>query len=148
MLVMGLVVAFFVGFVWLLPTLLNPQYFGLRHKSARYYADFTAACDSVLAGHPLGTNEFIDIPVADPSLPKIMTDLYPIKIKVSRQWFWMLLGSDSHSGFGLAWNPKWNDGNIWVLHTTAESLDTVIYSADRSVPASPALEPTSTPARK
>jgi hypothetical protein len=133
----GLFVIFFIGFVciigffWLVPMLLNSEYFGLRHKSAKYYADYTAACDSVLAKHPLGTNESINIPVTDPSLPKIMTDLHPIKIQVRPQCVWILLGSDSHAGFGLTWEPQWNNTNIWVLHTTAESLDTVIYSSKR-----------------
>jgi hypothetical protein len=130
-LVTGLVVAFIIGFIWFLPNLLNTQYFGLRHKSAKFYADFMAACDSVLAAHPLGTNEAIMIPVTDPSLPKIITDLHPIKINVSPQRFWMLLGSDSHAGFGLAWEPQWNDTNIWILHTIAESESTVIYSSKR-----------------
>jgi hypothetical protein len=127
----GLVVACIIGFLSYLPNLLNPQYFGLRHKSAKYYADYTAACDSVLAAHPLGTNKSIQIPVTDPSLPKIMTDLHPIKIEVSSQRVWMLLGSDSHLGFGLTWDPQWDNTNIWVLHTTAESEDTVIYSSPR-----------------
>lgn len=132
--IVGLVLAFIVGFLWFLPNLLNPQYFGLRHKSAKWYADFTAGCDSVIASHPLGTNDSIEgiaIPVTDPALPKIITDLHPLKIQVGHQRFWILLVSDSHAGFGLRWDPKWDDTNIWVLHTTAESLDTVIYSARR-----------------
>ncbi len=129
----GLVAVFIIGFVWFVSFLVNPnpQYFGLQHKSAKYYADFTAACDSVLAEHPLGTNEAIKIPVTDPSLPKIITGLRPIRIQVSPQRVWMILGSDSHAGFGLAWEPQMNDTNVWVLHTIAEGLDTVIYSSKR-----------------
>jgi hypothetical protein len=143
--VIGVVVASIVGFLWFLPMLLNPQYFGLQHKNARWYADFTAACDSVIASHRLGTNdsfEGIAIRVTDPSLPKIITDLDPLKIQVGNQRFWMLLVSDSHAGFGLTWDPKWDDTNIWVLHTTAESQDTVIYSVKRSVQPKSAPEPT------
>jgi hypothetical protein len=128
------VLACIIGFLWFLPNLINPQYFGLRHKSAKWYADFTAACDSVIASHPLGTNDpimGIAIPITDPSLPKIITDLHPLKIQVGPQRFWMVLVSESHAGFGLTWDPKWDDTNVWVLHTTAESLDTVIYSARR-----------------
>jgi hypothetical protein len=109
-------------------TLINRQYFGWRHMSAKYYADFTAACDSVLATHPLGTNDFIQIPVTDPSLPKIITDAKPLKIKISRQRFWMLQGSDSHAGIGVTWEPQWGHTNVWILLTTAESLDTVVYT--------------------
>lgn len=129
--IIGLVIAFVIGFLCFLPNLLNPQYFGLRHKSAKWYADYTAACDAVLAEHPLGTNKAILISVTDPSVPKIIADLHPIKIQVGHQWFWVLLVADSRAGFGLTWDPKWDDTNIWVLHTTAESEDIVIYSARR-----------------
>jgi len=130
MLVIGLVVAFIVGFVCFVPMLLNPQYFGLRHKSAKYYADYTTACDSLMVEHPLGTNEVIELSITDPSLPKIITDLHPFRIQVRPYGVWILLGSTSHSGFGLTWEwkPKYGQTNIWVLHTTAESLDTVIYT--------------------
>ncbi len=128
----GLALALLIGFLWLLPTLLNPQYFGLQRKSAKWYAEFTAACDSVLAQHPLGTNETITLSVTDPSLPKIITALHPIMIHVGHDRFWMLLGSYSHAGFGLTWDPQWDNTNVWVLHTTAESVDTVLYSAMRT----------------
>lgn len=130
-LVIGLVGVFIVGFVCFLPRLLNPQYFGLRNKSPKYYADFTAACDSIIAAHPLGTNGFIKIPVADPSLPKIVTDLHPIRMNVTSRRVWLLLGSDGHAGFGLAWEPQYGHTNVWILHTIAEGLDTVIYTAAR-----------------
>jgi hypothetical protein len=126
-----LVLACLVGFLWYLPNLINPQYFGLGHKSAKYYTDYTAACDSLLTAYPLGTNQSIEIPVTDTSLQKIMTDMPPIKIKISSNSVWMLLGSDSHAGFGLTWEPQWDNTNIWILHTTAESLDTVIYTSTR-----------------
>jgi hypothetical protein len=136
-LVIGLVVCFIIGFLSFLPNLLNPQYFGLRHKNAKWYADFTAACDSVLAEYPPGTNEVIWIPVTDPSLPKIIRDLHPLKLQVNPQRVWMLMGSDSHAGFGLEWAPKWGDTNVWILQTIAESMETVLYSAQRSVPPDP-----------
>jgi hypothetical protein len=118
--------------------LFNRQYFGWRYKSTKYYADFTAACDSVLAKHPLGRNEFILIPITDPSLPPIITDAHPIKIKISSECFWMLLGSDSHWGYGLTWTPQWEHTNVWVLYTTAESLETVLYTSEKFIPPSPA----------
>jgi hypothetical protein len=132
----GCIILFFFISLWPLLSI-REQYFGLQHKSTRYYVDFTAACDTVLAEHPIGTNEFIQIPLTDPSLPKVITKLQPIKIKVGRQHFWMLLGSDSHSGFGLTWEPQWGHTNVWVLHTTAESLDTVLYTSERFVQPTP-----------
>ena len=130
--IIGLGTLVTAGFVWFtLPELLHPQYFGLRHKSARYYIDLTAACDSLIAQHPLGTNNVIRIPVTDPSLPKLIQDLRPIKVQVSPRRVWLLLGSDSHAGFGLAWEPQYGQTNLWILHTSAESVDTVIYAAER-----------------
>jgi hypothetical protein len=133
--------AFIAAFLWFLPTLHNPQYFGLRHKSARWYADFTAGCDAVLAAHPLGTNEAIWIPVSDPSIPKIIRDLHPLKLQVNPQRVWMLMVSDSHAGFGLEWHPKWEITNVWILETVAESLETVVYSATRSASPNQHLQP-------
>jgi hypothetical protein len=130
--ILAVALAFIVAFLWFLPTLLNPQYFGLRHKSARWYADFTAACDAVLAAHPPGTNEAIWIPVTDSSIPTIIKDLHPLKLQVNPQRVWLLMVSDSHAGFGLEWHPKWDDTNVWILDTVAESLETVIYSTTRS----------------
>jgi hypothetical protein len=120
------------GFLCFLPRLLDPQYFGLCHKSEKWYADYTAACDSVLAQHPLKDGEYLEIPITDRSLPKIITDLHPIKIHISHQWFWMLLGSDSHNGFGLIWQPQRNNTDVWNLFTVRENAETFLYSTDRT----------------
>jgi len=61
-------------------------------------------------------------------------DLNPIKLQVNPQRVWMLLDSDSHAGIGLEWQPKWDDTNVWKLDIVGESLETIIYSAKRSVP--------------
>jgi hypothetical protein len=111
--------------------LLHPQYFGLRHKSAKYYAELTTACDSIIAAHSFGTNEFLRISVTDQSLPKIITDLHPLRIEVGRQSAWFLLVAESHSGFGLTWDLQYGSTNIWILHETMESEDTVIYASKR-----------------
>jgi hypothetical protein len=140
--IVGAVLVLIAAFLWFLPELLNPQYFGLRHKSARWYVDFTAACDGVLAAHAPGTNEAIWIPVTDPSLPKIIRDLHPLKLQVNPQRVWMLMVSDSHAGFGLEWAPKWGDTNVWILQTIAESMETVLYSAERSASPNQHMQPT------
>ena len=107
------------------------HYIRLQHKSREYYVELAAACDSLLAHYPLGTNEVIWIPVTDPLLPVVIRDLHPIKLQVNPHRVWMLLDSDSRAGIGLAWQPKSDDTNIWKLDIVAEGLETEIYSTKR-----------------
>ena len=107
------------------------HYIRLQHKSPKYYAELAGACDSLLATHPLGTNEVIWISVTDTSLPAVVRDLHPLKLQVNPHRVWMLLDSDSRAGIGLEWQPKWEDTNIWKLDIVAESLETVLYSVKR-----------------
>jgi hypothetical protein len=137
----AVVAAFILGFLSLLSWLLTPEYIALQHKSAKYYAELAVACDFTLAKHPSGTNEAIWIPVTDPSLPKIIRNLHPIKLQVNAQRVWMLLGSDTRAGIGLAWQRKRDDTNVWVLEIVAESLETDLYSAKRSMPPNTAPKP-------
>jgi hypothetical protein len=118
---------------WLLPLMFESHYIRLQHKSPRYYAELAAACDSVLATHPLGTNDVIWIPVTDTSLPAPVRDLHPLKLQVNPQRVWMLLDSDSRAGIGLEWQAKWDDTNVWKLDIVGEGLETVLYSTNRNV---------------
>lgn len=109
--------------------------------------ELAAACDSILAKHPLGTNNAVWIPVTDPSLPAVVRDLNPLKLQVAPQRVWMLLDSNSHAGIGLMWEPKRDDTSVWKLAIVAESLETVLYSAERNSPAGAAQQPTAPPLR-
>jgi hypothetical protein len=133
MLVVAVILVLVIGLLWFLP-MFQSHYIQLQHKSPEYYAELATACDSILAKHPLGTNEVIWIPVTDPSLPAVIKDLHPLKLQVNPRRVWMLLDSDSRAGIGLEWQPKWEDTNVWKLDIVAESLETVLYSAKRSVP--------------
>src|ERR1041385_576656 len=86
-----------VGLLFLLLILFPSHYIRLQHKSHEYYVELAAGCDSILVSHPLGTNEVIWIPITDPSLPKVVRDLHPLKLQVNPQRVWMLLDSDSHA---------------------------------------------------
>ncbi|HWY32642.1 MAG TPA: hypothetical protein VNX46_17895 [Candidatus Acidoferrum sp.] len=141
MLVIAVVMAFVLGLFWFLPMMLESHYIRLQHKSSGYYVELAAACDSILAKHPLGTSEVNWIPVTDPSLPKVVRDLHPLKLKVNPQNVWMLLDYDSRNGIGLGWGPKWEDTNVWTLSIVAEGLETVLYSAKRGVPPNTAAKP-------
>jgi|SRR5208283_163795 len=138
------VMALVFGLFWILPRTFESHYIQLQHKSREYYTELAAACDSILAKHPMGTNEVISISVTDPSLPAIVRDLHPLKLAVNPQRVWMLLDSNSRAGIGLEWQPKWDDTNVWKLDIVAESLETVLYSAKRRVLPNIATEPTAT----
>jgi hypothetical protein len=103
------------------------QYSRFRHKSDVYYAELTKACDGILTRHPVGTNQFIELSVADPSLPKIIANLRPLKIKIQPQRVWILHGGE----FGIAWEQDESRMNVWRLITACESHVRVVYVASR-----------------
>jgi hypothetical protein len=129
-LIVVVVMASVLGALWFLP-MFQSHYIRLQHKNPEYYVELAAACDSIWAKHPPGTNEAIWISVTDPSLPTVVRDLHPLKLQVNPNRVWMLLDSDSHAGIGLEWQPKWDDTNVWKLDIVAESFETVLYSAKR-----------------
>lgn len=95
-------------------------YFGFKNKSAKYHAEFAEACDSVLIHHPLGTTKGIELSVTDSSLPKIITDLHPVRIGVSPNKVWILVNESHIDGLAIIWEPQWqplneNQTNIWEL---------------------------------
>ena len=91
-----MVVALPIGFVLLMPILAQPGHFAFRHRSTSYYVEFTKACDSLLAQHPLGTNKFIELPVTDASLPGIIRNVHPFRIKLAANWVWILAWGEGH----------------------------------------------------
>src|SRR5215469_5810646 len=63
-------VSAFLGFVFLLASVIayaraTSTFLAFKHKSAKYHADFAEACDLILAQHPLGTNEDIELSGSD-----------------------------------------------------------------------------------
>ena len=117
-------------FALIAPELLESPYIRFQKHSQTYYGNLAQACNTVLAEHPVGTNKFIEISVTDPSLPKAIRDLHPIKINVSTQGYWMGLVSESRSGVGVSWGPQQDNTNIWSLQAIApEGEDTVVYTS-------------------
>ena len=103
-----------------------PEYFLFRHRSERYYADFATACDVVLEQHPLGTNKFIELHAMDSSIPKIIRDLRPAKIKLAPNWVWILHGEGIE--FGITWEQQnQTQTNAWTLSATCESDIKIVY---------------------
>ena len=77
------------------------QYYRFQHKSDTYYIALTKACDSLIANYPLGTNRYAELSIGNASLPKIITDLQPLKIKISSNCVWILHGGSIE--FGITW---------------------------------------------
>ncbi len=95
-------------------------YLGFKQKDAKYHAEFAEACDSILAQHPLGTNKVIELSVSDPSLPRIITDLHPVRMGVSPNKVWILVNESHVDGLAVIWEPEWepqnpNQTNTWTL---------------------------------
>ena len=123
--ILAVVVVLGVGLFLIWPD----SYSRFRHRSEPYYAEFSQACDSLLAQHPLGTNRFIEVSVTDATLPKMIRDLSPSKIKISANRVWILSQGDQ---FGIAWEPQGEvQTNVWALRTDIESDVRTIYTAKR-----------------
>jgi len=103
--------------------------FRFRHRSERYYVEFTKTCDSILAAHPLGTNQAIEIPITGRSLPRIIRELPPFKIEVRPHCLWILAGGTGHAnGYGITWEPRdESQTNVWALRTILESHERIVY---------------------
>lgn len=107
-------------FLLLLYCQLTRKYVRFENKSAKYHADFAAACDSILAHYPLGTNEFLELSTTDVGLPQIVRDLRPERIKIATNWVWVLVDGSHTDGLVVLWETQWGlDGtkltNVWNL---------------------------------
>ena len=112
--------------------LYDPAY-GFKHKSPHYYAAFAKSCDSLIVQRIVGTNEFVEVPVTDTSLPKMIRDVHPFEIKVARDYVWILAGGTSHVlGYGIRWEPQDEaKTNVWALSAIQEGYTRVLYVAER-----------------
>lgn len=114
---------------WLLDSNLRK----FERKGASFHADFAAACDSILAQHPLGTNKTIQLSPVDPSLPKIVCDLHPLKIQISANRIWMLVDGSHADGLATVWEPAVEaHTNVWHLHiNNGQGKSKVVYVTSR-----------------
>src|SRR5690349_8377840 len=102
-----------------LPALIYPDYFSFRHRGNKYYAEFASACAALMSEHPPGTNTYLEIAPTDPSVPKILKGVNPLKIKITTDRVWILHGGSLE--FGIACRQQLFDTNAWILSTTCES---------------------------
>jgi hypothetical protein len=123
--VLVLLTAFVVGVFVFWPD----SHFRFRHRGEAYHAKFANACDSLLQQHPLGTNRFVEVSSTGATLPPIIQDLRPSRIKVSSNHIWIL----SKGGeFGIAWEPQDEvHTNAWHLRTSIESHVRTVFVVNR-----------------
>ncbi len=119
---------------------LTSYYLSFKHKRAKYHADFAKACDSLLINYPLGTNKYVEISAKDSSLPKMISDLHPERIRVARNKVWILVHGSHVNGLAVIWEPVWdpmdqNQTNTWALSiTSGEGVDDTLYVTNRLPP--------------
>ena len=121
------VVSAAIALLWLV--LNYTQYQRFKRRSPEYFADLAKACDSLVDTYPVGTNRFVEVPAAGASIPRIIRDLHPVRIKVEPKCVWILHGGPIQ--FGIAWEQDELRTNVWTLSTACESHITTVYTAPR-----------------
>lgn len=112
-------------------------FLAFKHKSVNYHAEFAQACDSILAQHPLGTNQDIELSGSDPSLPKIIRETRPASIGISANHVCVLVKMSHINGLAVNWQPVWeSDGpgqtRTWALTiTTGEGPEDTVLITNR-----------------
>jgi hypothetical protein len=119
-----------LGTGWYLrPIFVTPPYVKFTRRDANYYSQFAVACDRILAGHPLGTNEFISLGAKDASLPKIVQTLEPDLIEVRSNSVCIAVATNTSLRFGIRWEPSDHaKPHLWVLRAVGESGPQQLYS--------------------
>jgi len=129
----ALVASVLAVFLLLVYCQLTRKFVRFEHRNTNYHANFAGACESILGHHPLGTNRFIEISPADASLPRIVRELHPERIKVSTNWVWILVDGSHLDGLNVTWEPQ-DDAqtNTWNLVIgNGEGPSKVVYVAKR-----------------
>ena len=103
-------------------------YIRFMDKSPQYYSDLAHACDSVLAQHPLRTNDLFKVLGSDSSVPSIIRHLHPSGITVSSNRVYIMVGVRD---FGISWQLQDGRTNTWAMDTFAEGLEKVVYVETR-----------------
>ena len=129
----ALIVSLLAVFALLLYLQVTRKFIRFEHRSTTYYEDFAAACGLILAHYPIGTNRFVDISPADASLPVIVRDLHPERIRVATNWVWILVDGSHLDGLNVTWGPQDEaQTNTWNLVIgNGEGPSKVVYAAKR-----------------
>lgn len=133
----ALIASALMVFLFLLDCQFTRKYVRFEHHSTKYYSDFAAACDSILAHYPLGTNQFLEISTTDAGLPQIVRDLHPVRIQIATGWVWVLVDDSHTDGLVVVWETQWGpDGtkitNVWNLEIgNGEDGSKALYVTNR-----------------
>ncbi|SRR6266446_5046831 len=130
---LGIVLVILLGSAWYLhPLFVKPPYLQFIGKDAHYHSQFAHACDEILAGHPVGTNKSISIPVTDVSLPEAIQKLHPDAVEVRSNSVWIRITTNTAMRFGIKWEPyDHTQPHLWVLRAIGESGPQQLYSETR-----------------
>ncbi len=101
------------------------------HQSDSYYAEFTRACDSLLAQQHFAANEVEEVSTTDVSLPRIIRNMRPRRVKLRPHHVWLQIGESRADGFGILWKQDDIQTNIWNLTVAGESLHRVLYTTNK-----------------
>jgi hypothetical protein len=98
-------------------------------KSSTYYRQVADGLEMVRQQHPLGTNLFLEIPVLDPSIPEVIRNLHPSKIRRFADGAGVMIGV-GRGGFAVSWSrdDMHTNSDIWILETNGEGLRKTIYA--------------------
>jgi hypothetical protein len=118
-----------ICFFWFRFVAPDMAFYRFHHSSEVYYSTLTKSCDTIITEHPLGTNRCIELSISDPSLPKIIHDLQPLKIQVWPHRIWILHGGSAE--FGIEWQQDEIHTNVWTLNTARESQIEIAYTASK-----------------
>jgi len=107
---------------------LKSPYLRFIEKDQKYYSDVARACDLMLQRHPLGTNEVIQLPIRDVSVPSVIHDLHPSAITLSSNRVHVMVGVRD---VGMSWEALDGDTNSWVLNVYPEGPGKALYVEKR-----------------
>jgi hypothetical protein len=109
------------------------KYVRFKHQSTKYHSAVAVACDFMLAHYLVGGTNGVEVPATDTALPQVIRNLHPLKIKLERNWVWILVGDSHLDGLNITWEPQdESHTNIWNLSIgNGEGPSEVVYVARR-----------------
>jgi hypothetical protein len=110
----------------LLPAIRRPGFLLFTQRNRNYYAELGKACDKLIQIYQPSPKQVVEILPPFGALPSIITELHPLRIKVTAKSVWIL--HPGNPNFGIVWDAQEEaTKHQWVLSTACESHTTVLY---------------------